>query len=242
MFSKYRTKAFILRSENRGESDQLFWIYTKDFGQITVSAKGIRKLNSKLRGSIQIFYLSGVEFVQGRVYKTLTDAVLIEKFPDLRKNFLKLRLAYRFTKIFCSLVKNQQADEDLWQLLYRFFSELNRSELSLERALFFYYFFFWDFLNVLGYHPELYQCVFCRRKIAFSQTFWKPQDGGLVCPNCFEKAAVKPQKVNAQTIKVLRLFLTQEWKTVRLLKTDPVVFQELKVVSRKYFHFIHEKR
>lgn len=242
MFIQHRTPGFILKKENRGESDQLFWIYTKDFGQITVSAKGIRKLNSKLRGSIQIFYLSGVEFVQGRAYKTLTDAVLIEKFPALRKNLLKLRLAYRFARIFCGLVKNEAVDEDLWPLLYRFFSELNQSDLSLDKALFFYYFFFWNLLDALGYHPELYHCVFCRKKIASSQTFWRPYDGGLICPNCFEKAAAKPQKINAQTVKVLRVFLSREWKTARLLKADPVVFQELKVISRKYFHFIHEKR
>jgi DNA repair protein RecO (recombination protein O) len=241
MFIQHRTPGFILRSENRGESDQLFRIYTKNFGQITISAKGIRKLNSKLRSSIQIFYLSGIKFVQGRAYKTLTDAVLIEKFPGLRKNFLKLRLAYRFAGIFCRLVKNEAIDEDLWRLLYRFFSELNQSDLSLDKALFFYCFFFWNLLDALGYHPELYRCVFCRKKIVSAETFWRPDDGGLICPDCFKKAAVRPQKINAQTVKVLRVFLSHGWPTARLLKADPVVFQELKIISRKYFHFIREK-
>jgi len=132
------------KRENISEADQVFLIYTRDFGKIKVSAKAIRRLNSKLRSFVQVFYLSEIEFIQGKVLKTLTDAILIQRFDSIRKNLLKLRLAYSFSKIFNALVKNQEADEKLWQLLNGFFQSLEAEKLTPTKAQLIYYFFFWN--------------------------------------------------------------------------------------------------
>ena len=76
MFLNYRTKGFIFKKEDRGEADQLFTIYTKDFGKLEILGKAIRKISSKLRSGAETFYLSEIEFIQGKTYKTLTDAIL----------------------------------------------------------------------------------------------------------------------------------------------------------------------
>ena len=89
MFFKYRTQGFILKKEDRGETDQLFTIFTRDFGKLEVLGKAIRKISSKLRSGMEIFYLSEIEFIQGKTYKTLTDIFLIKKFQNLRKNWRK---------------------------------------------------------------------------------------------------------------------------------------------------------
>lgn len=80
MFVHHRTKAIVLKKVDRKEADQLFTLYTEDFGKLTVLGRAIRKISSKLRSGIEIFYLSEIEFIQGKAYKILTDAVLIEKF------------------------------------------------------------------------------------------------------------------------------------------------------------------
>lgn len=225
-----------MRHENRGESDQVFWVYSRDFGKIAVMAKGIRKLNSKLRGSTQVFYLSEIEFVQGRGRKTLVDAVRVEKFAGLRESFLKLRLAHRFVRIFCHLVKSPIAEEALWQRLSRFFSEIDGASFLPNKAQLFYYFSFWRLLTALGYRPELYRCVFCRRKIAAPETFWQSRDGGLICRNCSGRSAPRPRSVSAPAIKIIRFFLTHEWPMVRRLKAEPLVLREIKVISQNYFY------
>ena len=86
MFVHHRTSGFILKKVDRKETDQLLTIYTKDFGKLEILAKAIRKISSKLKSGAEIFYLSEIEFIQGKTRKTLTDAILIEKFENLRKD------------------------------------------------------------------------------------------------------------------------------------------------------------
>ena len=86
MFIHYRTQGFILKKIDRGEVDRIFTIYTKDFGKLELLAKAERKIQSKLRGGLELFYLSEIEFIQGKAHKTLTDAILIDNFKNLRGN------------------------------------------------------------------------------------------------------------------------------------------------------------
>jgi DNA repair protein RecO (recombination protein O) len=94
MFVRHRTLGLVFKKEDRGEADQIFKIFTKDFGKIEVLGKGIRKISSKLRSQIDIFYLSEIEFIQGKIYKRLTDALLIEKYKNLRKSFKRQLKAF----------------------------------------------------------------------------------------------------------------------------------------------------
>ena len=52
----HKTEGFVLGSRPIREADKYFFIYTKDFGLIGAMAKGIRKLDSKLRFHLQDFY------------------------------------------------------------------------------------------------------------------------------------------------------------------------------------------
>ena len=66
----YRTQAFILNKTDWNEADQIFTVYTEEFGKIKIVAKAIRKIKSKLRSGMDLFYLSEIEFIQGKSYKT----------------------------------------------------------------------------------------------------------------------------------------------------------------------------
>lgn len=246
MFIQHRTKGYILKRENINEADQVFLIYTRDFGKIKVLAKAVRRTDSKLKSAIQVFYLSEIEFIQGKALKTLTDAILIQRFDSIRQDLLKLRLAYSFSKTFNALVKNQEADKKLWQLLNGFFQNLELEKLTSTKAQLIYYFFFWNLLSVLGYKPELKSCVFCRKKAIPDRFFWIAGEGGLVCKNCLDKVKARIGKIDIQTLKVLRLMINHEldrdWKTLKKLKINFRIIQDLKTISKKYFNHIHEKR
>ena len=49
------TNALILKAKDYKEADQLLTVYTQSSGKLTVLAKGLKKNQSKLRGSLQIF-------------------------------------------------------------------------------------------------------------------------------------------------------------------------------------------
>ena len=146
----------IVKKEDRGEADQLFTVYTKEFGRLEILGKAIRKINSKLRSGADIFYLSDIEFIQGKGYKTLIDAFLIEKFESLEKDLKKLKIAYQISDALDDLIKGQEPDEKIWQLLMETFKKLNSPNLKSEILNLVYPSFLWNLLSALGYKSDLY--------------------------------------------------------------------------------------
>ena len=165
MFIHYRTLGLVLKKENRGENDQLFTFYTKDFGKLEILGKAIRKISSKLRSGTDVFYLSEIEFIQGKAQKTLTDAVLVDKFKNLRKDLKRLAVAYKISEVVDDLIKDQEKDEKIWRLVSETFHKLDNLTLLPVNYFLIYYYFLWNLFSVLGYQPEIYKCSFCQKKL-----------------------------------------------------------------------------
>jgi len=220
MSLKYRTKGFIFKKSEKAESDQVFSVFTEDFGRIEIIAKAVRKITSKLRSNIDIFYLSEVEFVQGKNSKTLTDAIKIKRFDSIYKDIKKIKVAFRVSDILDSFIKGEEKDEKTFNFLNEFFDNIN---IKLEKAknyqLLFQY-FFWNFLSVQGYRLQVYSCSVCRGKINPYNIYFSNKEGGIICKNCLG-ADREAKKINSDIVKILRLILNKDWHTVSILKIKP---------------------
>ena len=221
--------------KERGESDLLFTIYTKDFGRIEILGKAIRKIDSKLRPAADIFYFSEIEFIQGKTQKTLTDAILLEKFSEIQKDFKKRTLAYKISETLDNFIKGQEPDEKIWQLLIEALQKLNSSE-KLEII---YYYFFWNFISLLGYAPELYLCAICRKKLTPAKLCFSVKEGSLICQSCSKEAQLN-QDIGQDTVKILRMILKKDWKTFSKLKIEEKRLEELESISREYCKYLCE--
>jgi len=233
MFIRYRTQGLILKKENRSEADQLFNIYTKDFGKLEILGKAIRKITSKLRSGAELFYLSEIEFIQGKVYKTLTDAILVNKFKNLRRDLGKLKIAYRISNIFDSLVRGQEKDENIWNLLMHVFNELDNQQPTISNQQLLYYYFLWNLFSFLGYSPQLYNCISCQKKLIPEILYFNFNEGGIVCQNCFRKIK-KGKIIPAEIIKILRFILEKDWSRIKKLKIDKDQLKSLENTSSDY--------
>ncbi len=238
MFTHYRTEGFILKKVDRGEADRIFTVFTKDFGKLGLLAKAERKIKSKLRGGLELFYLSDIEFIQGKTHKTLTDAILIENFLNLRKDLKKLRIACQVTGALDVLVKGQEPDEKIWHLLNETFNNLNSLSLTIHHWSLIYYYFLWNLLSILGYKPELYYCSLCQKKLLPEKLYFK--EGGIICQNCFREIK-SGEDIEPETIKILRVMLEKRWPTLSKLKIEPNYLKSLKSISEKYLSQILEE-
>ena len=256
MFVHYRTLGLILAKRDRGEADQLFTVYTRDFGKLEVLGKAIRKISSKLRSGVEIFYLSEIEFIQGKIYKTLTDAFLIEKFQNLRKDLERLDIAYKISEDLDNFVKGEEPDEKIWQLILETFEKLNNPNLQSsiterlsegrEEGIFFdfnlqYYYFFWNFISILGYKPELYFCPICRKKLKPEKLYFSSKEGGIICQDCSKKFKDKIE-IKPEVVKILRKILEKDWKILSRLRNIEEYLRALEIISKDYSSFILEKR
>jgi len=235
MFVHYRTKGFVFKKVDRGESAQLFSVYAKDFGKLKILGRGIRKISSKLRSGIELFYLSEIEFIQGKSYKTLTDAIAIEKFKDLKKNLVKLEVAYRITGLLDDLIKGEEKDKGVWDLLIEVFNKLNDSDFKNSELI--YYYFFWNFLSLLGYKPEMYFCSVCENKLKAEKLYFSPNNGGIICKNCF-KDKKSDMEINPETVKIIRIVISNNIKVIPRLSINKKDIESLKEASDNYYPFV----
>lgn len=226
----YRTQGIILKKINRGEADQLFTVYSKDFGKLEILGKAIRKIKSKLRAGAELFYFSEMEFIQGKTYKTLTDAILIDKFSNLRNDLGKLAIAYKISEIFNTLIKGQEKDENLWSLLLEIFDRLNKLEIRNLKLEIFYYYFFWNLLSILGYQPELYNCAVCQKRLTAERLFFNLKEGGVICNHC-KKNVKSIIEISPEVVKILRILIQKDWQTCKRLRIEKSSLDELKKVS-----------
>lgn len=208
MFVHYRTRGFVLKKTDRGESDRIFIVFTKDFGRLELLAKGERKIASKLRGGLELFYLSEIEFIQGKIFKTLTDAVLAEKFSNIRKNLLKLKISHRISEVLDRLVAGEEPDKEIWNLLNEVFDKLNQVPFSTRDCLSIYHYFFWNLVSILGYQPRLNEGV------------------------------IGDKKINPDTAKMLKLILKRDLPPLLRVKLELRHQTQLDNISKSYFNYI----
>lgn len=219
----YRTQGFILKKTDLREADQVFSIYTKDFGKLAISGKAIRKIKSKLRSGAELFYLSETEFIQGKNHKTLTDAIVINKFENIRKDLDKLETVQRIAETLDELVRGEEKDDKIWDLLNQVFGKLEIGNLII------YHYFLWNLLSVLGYQMDFYNCAFCQKKLAPQKLYFNLEEG-IICGSCLGEG----EEISPEIIKILRLFLKKDWQTLSRLKIRDSHKKELELISEKY--------
>ncbi len=238
MFTRYRVLGFVFGEQEKFEADKIFTIFTKDYGMIKVLGRAIRKIKSKLRAGIDFFYLSEIEFIQGKTYKTLTDAEVREKFTRIRKNLKKLKTAFKISQVLEVFLKFEEEDKKIWNLILDNFKKLNNCPSNKSWVLFHY--FLWNFFSYLGYEPELYNCILCQEKLSPLNLYFSSQEGGIVCKSCL-KDTKKPAKISPELVKVLRIILKKDWQTLSKLKFNLELKEELKHISKKYYFYLKAK-
>ena len=224
----YRTQAFILEKTDFQEADQVFTVYTEDFGKLKVLGRAIRKIKSKLRAGVELFYLSEIEFIQGKNHKTLTDATAIEKLNNVRQDLEKLEIVSQIAENVDDLIKGEEKDEDVWNLLTEVFEKINSYSLI-------YHYFLWNLLSILGYQMDLYYCANCQKKLIPEKLYFNSEEG-IICSGCFEGAADK--QICPEIIKILRLFLKKDWNILLRLKTQDFHKKELEAISLDFLNSV----
>jgi len=196
MFVRYRTEGVLINKRNQNDFDRLLTFYTKEFGKVSLFAKSIRKEESKLRSGVEPFSLVELEFIEGKIGKTLTDIKVVNPFKNINGNLERVSLAEKVINNLNLLIKGEEKDGKIWNLLK---DTLLRIEEEGEQII--YYYFFWNLISSLGYGPNLCNCVKCHKAIEKNFRL-SPGEGGVVCPQCSREAF--SFEVSLDTIKVIR--------------------------------------
>src|SRR3989344_6123618 len=109
MHSIYSTEGFILKSVSSGEAGRFYTVLTRDFGLIRSEAQGVRKLDSKLRYSLQDFSLVELSLVLGREKWRIVSVALIKNVSaDLRGDISSRAILSRIASLIGRLLTGEE--------------------------------------------------------------------------------------------------------------------------------------
>lgn len=153
-----KTEGLVLRETEYKDADKLLTVLTRDRGQLTLRARGVRSRSSKLKSGCQLLAFSEFTVFENRGYMTINEAVPIELFMPLRDDLELLSLGSYFAQVAETLSQEDEPDYQLVSLtlnsLYALSQqcapkELIKGAFELKAAC------------IAGYEPMLDGCSIC---------------------------------------------------------------------------------
>lgn len=112
-----KTEGLVLRETEYKDADKLLTVLTKDRGQLTLRARGVRSRSSKLKSGCQLLAFSEFTIFENKGYMLVDEAVPIELFMPLRQDIELLSLASYFTQVAETLSQEDEPNPALVSLI-----------------------------------------------------------------------------------------------------------------------------
>jgi len=231
MDSTFPTKAIILNRRDWREADRLVSVYTPNHGRLSLLARGACKANSKMAAHLEPLSLSRLLVVKGKGFDYVGGALLEEAFWGIKQDLNKLYFAGEALRNFSLLVREGEADADIFSWLEKWLLSLeaagNGGDLDKEEGRFRSALFSWRLFHLLGYGPQLDNCVVCHQAPSPGKNHFDFARGGLLCSDCYAAMPLGANEgsvvfLSDNCIKLLRLASGSNWQNLkfssRLLK------------------------
>jgi DNA repair protein RecO (recombination protein O) len=236
-FRSIRVDAVVIRHSDYGEADRLLTLYTCQMGKMRVIAKGARKIASRKAGHIEPFTHVRLQLATGRDMFLVTQADTVDAYLPLRDNLIltghasyALELLDRFS------YEDETENASIFRLLTETLARL-ASKSDPWLALRYYEM---RLLDHLGFRPQLFECVNCRREIQAEDQFFSFSAGGVICPSC-GRGLKHLHDISVDALKYLRHFQRSSFAEASRARPLPDVQQETEALMQGYFTYLLER-
>jgi len=237
------SEALIIKRSDWRESDSRVILYTKKFGKLSLVARGVKKIHSKIAGHIEPMNLVDAMILKGRAFDYLGSAITRDAYLNIKNDLNSLYFVGAALALFDSLVKEESADDDLFDFLIYWLDTVNLNFsplLNKDEGELLYNYFALRLLSILGYKPETISCLECHQKIIPGFNYFNLRLGGLVCSTCFEISKFKylPNEIvtiSDNCIKLVRIF--SENRQYQKITTSTAVIRELSRLIKSFIDF-----
>lgn len=224
----YKTEGIIIRVRDYNDADRIVTLFTREKGKVQAIAKGCRKQKSRKRGIIQLLTYGDFVLYHGRTMDTITQCEAREHFSFLRDDLDRMAYGNYLSELLDGFVNSGEKHEDLFYLTLVCLHLLGMVDPALViRA------FETRLMNLLGYRPQLENCVSCGQLLAGSRIAFSSGMGGGLCQAC---AFHDSQSVRCSmgTLNMLRRLATWDLKKLGVLKMTPEIRREIGEIMTIY--------
>ncbi|MFH2104685.1 MAG: DNA repair protein RecO [Parcubacteria group bacterium] len=238
----YRTKGIVIKYSDLRETDRIFTVFTANMGKVRAVAKGVRKTLSKLGGHLDLFNVVQIELAVGRNLDTIIGVQNVTHFPNIRNNLDKTSQVYYLTELIDQLVPDEYKDTRIFDLLVSTLKIMDSDicpgevETSLMAQA-----FKMKLLQLLGFAPQLNQCVKCGQAAQpMGDYFFDNRLGGIKCRSC-QSSGKQNISLSPPTLKILRALARENFLYVSQIAIDGKTLAMTEEILDNYLKFIIEK-
>ena len=178
-----KAEAITIRLTDFSETSQIAWLYTREFGRLSVLAKGAKRQRSNFEGRLDLLCHSEVVFARKSrtTLHILTECKLLDRFQGLRAGVDRLYAALYAAELVREMTPDEEGQPEVFELLLGTLRALSGGDdISLALLL-----FELRLLALTGYTPMLSRCVACQSdKLPKSTVAYSALRGGVLCPTC----------------------------------------------------------
>jgi DNA repair protein RecO (recombination protein O) len=233
MEETYNVKAIILNRRDHGEGDGRITAYSLERGKLELTARGMKKIKSKLAGHLEPITLANLMAVRGRQYDYVGAAVSQDCYGGIKNDLAKLTKASEAVSMVDRLIKPGVADGELFTLLKDYLDELEADQRGIITSCF----FILKLLAQLGHAPELFFCVNCGKKILPGKNKFDLAKGGLVGAQCLTTGTNTGRPISDDAIKILRLALKLNFKDLKKIKISKKLESETEKIIKEFYKY-----
>ena len=224
-----KTEGIVLRETGYKDSDKLLTVLTRDFGKITVKARGVKSNRSRSKAATQILTFSELNLYEQQGRYTLRESVVREMFPELRENIELLSLASYFVQLTETVAQENDPMPELLSLLLNALYALSKLKKpqSMVKAV-----FELRLACIAGFMPDLQACAVCGREQA---EHFNISQGVLQCVSCRSEGLDGIRlPISSATRQALRYITTSDAKRLFSFSMSEENMLQLSQVTEGY--------
>lgn len=181
----YCERAIVLRRQAYRGYDSRISVYTRERGKIDLLVRGALRPNSKLASHLEPFNLVDIMVISGRM-AYVGGSVSRDCFPNIKNNFDKLQAAGQAFYYLNRLLKEQVADEKIFDIMASFLGLLNNQVADPVWYNWLSELFMYKVIDILGYGLNIEVCRGCQKQFNDAEVVFSFSDHSLFCKNCSE--------------------------------------------------------
>ncbi len=231
-----RVDSVVLRHNDWGEADRLLVLYTRDQGKLRAVAKGVRRLRSRKAGHLEPFTHVTLMLAAGRDLWIVTQAQTVDAYLPIREDLMRTGYAAYVVELLDRFTYEEGENRLLFGLLTNTLERI-ASEEDVYSAVRYYEL---HLLDLLGFRPEVFECVLCHAPVRQEDQFFSNLLGGVVCPRCVQRAP-DARPVSMGALKYMRHYLRSSYKEAAKADVAAGVRPELEALIQSYITFLLER-
>lgn len=224
MNRNYKTKAIIIKQYEVGEADRIIIAFSREFGLITLKARGVRKILAKLKGHLELLSYTQLEIHRSNTsLDTIIGAEMLISFKKIRQSLRSTSRLYLVLEFLNKILPEGESHPQIFNCLLYLLNNLDKNK-NRERRIIMITYFCLQALRGLGYYPHFRECIRCQKDLEKGGNFFDFFGAGTICRDCGKSGAFV--SISDQAVIFLRFLIENKKNSLQKIKIPAKVLAE----------------